>query len=552
MNRATLLKILPPAEGKEEMIVDKQTVRDIVKEVLNAHDKFAPMYDRIASQFEGPDCESKLFEFCKDNLRNDTEDEDLQTTTSPTVLLEKGHCDCKGYAGFIGGILDALNRGGGNYKWCSRFAEYEYNNETHYHVFIVVKEDGEEIWIDPVLQYLNARDPYPDKYFDRKKSTMTLVRMSGVNYAGSPAPGPGAGVGGHFSDPLAGYIGFTSPLAGGVSRPVPQLTPAGTALTAANVAAATAITATGGVGLLAFKESGQGLLLPSIPGYPPDLPQLQLSPAGRLCFYTWPLVLTNPVWLDFRNGDKPIAPPGFSTLDWDNTYLRIGTSEKITKDQFLQLRADFANGIDPFDFAMESTAPGHPSGYYKEGHPYHWIFANVQYYIDRYLKNPYGVNALISYGTNWCDQFKAAIYGGQNKFKTYLEGCNFLVQPEGHQGFWDKFYLAAPLIISAAAAIMTAGAATPALALAIANLAVKAGEANAAKTAAQTLVPQGAPVLNTSNLTTDIQTIQGGSATGAGTGISASAIMAWIQANPLPAAGIAGALLLIIYGLSKD
>jgi len=574
MNRETLLAILPASTGYEQTIVDEQTVRDIVKEVLDAHDVFAGDYDLICNEFSYRNYRATLkglFDFCKRNIRNDTEGEDLQTTRSPASLMERGHCDCKGYAGFIGGVLDALNRQGYNYKWCYRFAQYdEWTIEgkvIHYHVFIVAKLDGEEIWIDPVLDEFNQKEPVPDRFFDRKKSSMTLVRMSGIN---QPTGHQVTGAGAHFSmgcpagagqcNPLGGYA--TMGLINLVIAPSPstfaQLTPAGTALAATNLAAANAasVTTTGAQtaassGELVFKEARAGLLLPAIPGYPSDLPQLQLTPSGRLCFYNWPLTLTNAVWTDLST-HKSIAGP-FSTLDWTNTYLRIGTLDNVGQAAYNQLKADFTSGMDPFDFSYYNTSPGLAAGWYKLGRPEYWIFQNVQYYIDRYLKNPYGVNALISYGTNWCDQFKAAIMGGQTKLKTYLEGCNFLVQPVGTQGFWDKFYLAAPLIISAAAAIVTAGAATPALLLAISNVAIKAGEAQAALTAARTLTPQGTPIINAANVTTDVTTLQGGSAGAGSSTLSASGLLAWIEQNPLPAVGIGGALLLILYGLlNKD
>lgn len=196
MNRQTLLDILPPSYGLEKVIVKDQDVRDIVKEVLDAHDEFAPDYDLICEQFEGGNVLKRLFDFCKMNLRNDTEGEDLQTTRSPTVLLEKGHCDCKGYAGFIAGILDALNRARlSKWNWCYRFAEYKRDGKNNYHVFIVVQDsDGGEVWIDPVLPYFDCRCPVPDKYFDKKKSAMTLVRMSGIGYqrgGGQLTGGPG-------------------------------------------------------------------------------------------------------------------------------------------------------------------------------------------------------------------------------------------------------------------------------------------------------------------------------------------------------------------------
>jgi len=378
--------------------------------------------------------------------------------------------------------------------------------------------------------------------------------MSGINYQSGQMAGPaaysvGCPGGSCECSPLGGYAGIAGIFPTGFSKPA-ATTPAPTTTTTisptANATTATGAQAAVNAGELVFKEARAGLLLPSIPGYPPDLPQLQLTPSGRLSFYNWPFTLNNSMWEDLSNHQAINGT--FSTLDWPNTYLRIATMEKITQAQYNQLKSNFTNLADPFDFSYYNISPGLAAGWYKLGRPHYWIFLNVQYYIDRYLKNPYGVNALISYGTNWCDQFKAAIMGGQQKLTTYLDGCNFLVQPVGSKDFWDKFYLAAPLLISAAAAIVTAGAATPALLLAISNVAIKAGEAQAAANAARILIPQGTPIINATNVTTDVTGLQGGGTTG----ITASGLMAWIQANPLPAAGIGGALLLILYGLLNN
>jgi len=47
----------------------------------------------------------------------------------------------------------------------------------------------------------------------------------------------------------------------------------------------------------------------------------------------------------------------FSTLDWPNTYLRIATMEKITQAQYNQLKSNFTNLADPFDFSYYNISP---------------------------------------------------------------------------------------------------------------------------------------------------------------------------------------------------
>jgi hypothetical protein len=214
MDKKTLIAKLPPEKGKVKVIAKWQDLDDITAEVVRAHQVFAPDYDRICGDFAGPSIEKRLYDSCQKLFRYDIETEWNQNTKSPTVLLLDGHCDCKGYAGFIAGILDGLNRKGhGKYDWCYRFAEYDevktdaFTSEskvvTHYHVFVVVRRpDGGEIWIDPVLSQFNKRSPYPDRWIDKEVCTM-LTRLSGA--PGRPAGQPsGAGC---CAGPLTAYGG---------------------------------------------------------------------------------------------------------------------------------------------------------------------------------------------------------------------------------------------------------------------------------------------------------------------------------------------------------
>ena len=130
--------------------------------------------------------EEQLFDFCKKNLHYNVESEKDQTTRSPAGIIQLGKdpsygVDCKHYAGYIAGCLDAWNRKAGTqeYDWCYRFASYDQERAPG-HVFVVTKYDDGELWIDPVLGSLDKRYPDPT-YFSDKKPTGMLKRLSGVS-----------------------------------------------------------------------------------------------------------------------------------------------------------------------------------------------------------------------------------------------------------------------------------------------------------------------------------------------------------------------------------
>ncbi len=183
MEKNKLLAALPPFKNNSVLLHDDQSVNDIVNEVLQSHEIFKNDYDTIAESFYSPDiytiCQN-LFNFCKSNIYYKIETEKRQTSRSPSATLAMGNGDCKHYAGFIAGVLDAMNRQGEKIKWYYRFASYNYGDREPQHVFVVVKDGKKEIWIDPVLDTFNQRQPIPDYYFDEKPSTMALHRLSGI------------------------------------------------------------------------------------------------------------------------------------------------------------------------------------------------------------------------------------------------------------------------------------------------------------------------------------------------------------------------------------
>jgi hypothetical protein len=188
VTKQMILQALPPVKGTRLRLKDDQQVRDIMREVIAAHNYYAQDYRRIAGYFSGgtdSEVARRLFDFCKKNIRYEIEGNDMQTTRSPGAILAMGRGDCKHYASFIGGVLDAI----GGINWKYRFASYDLFNPVPGHVYVVVNDGGRELWVDPVLNNFDARNPVPVFVKDKKIHSMALERLSGVparNAVGAP------------------------------------------------------------------------------------------------------------------------------------------------------------------------------------------------------------------------------------------------------------------------------------------------------------------------------------------------------------------------------
>lgn len=184
MTKEQLLLRLPEYQGKKELLKREQSVSDIVREVLNAHEHFAADYDRIADLFTSYNSVSvlrNLFSFLKLNVPYSEESERAQIVKGPAAILETSSCDCKCYALFIAGVVDALRRLGYPYDWGFAFAGYKGGGIQH--VFVVVNINGKTYWVDPTLQNFDQRTPVPT-FLKIKRPKMALYRLSGVGYIG--------------------------------------------------------------------------------------------------------------------------------------------------------------------------------------------------------------------------------------------------------------------------------------------------------------------------------------------------------------------------------
>jgi hypothetical protein len=183
VSKKDVLKYLPPFKSANVLIKKNQHVNDIVNGVIETHDLYFKDYDNIVDFFDARDVEkiaANLFNFLKTNVPYKIESEHFQTLRSPAAILSLP-ADCKSYALFIGGVIDAINRMGGGIDFVYRFASYDAKSKIPEHVFIVLFPNTKnEIWVDPVLNYLDERkNPY--FYTDKKSNDMALYAVSGIN-----------------------------------------------------------------------------------------------------------------------------------------------------------------------------------------------------------------------------------------------------------------------------------------------------------------------------------------------------------------------------------
>jgi len=184
MKAANLLGILSPFGNSKSMIVENQTTKDIMHQIIETHKRYKSDYDKISDQFWKGSVKATckyLFDFLKTNVKYDVEPDYRQSVKSPAAILSTGRYanggnDCKHFSLFQAGIYDSLSRKGHKIDWCFRFANYKLFQTTPHHVFVVVKINGVEYWCDPVLNTWNQRKPYINK-IDRK---MALYSISGI------------------------------------------------------------------------------------------------------------------------------------------------------------------------------------------------------------------------------------------------------------------------------------------------------------------------------------------------------------------------------------
>lgn len=498
MNREALIKLLPPEKGEERVIRKRQGMGDIVQEVLDAHQDFAGDYDQICAKFAGQGVERRLYDFCRRQLAYKVE-KGKQSTRSPAVLMRMGSCDCKGYAGFINGVLDGLNRAGlGRYDWCYRFALYNEDPDASGHVFAVVKKpSGGEIWIDPVLDELNKRTPEPLEYIDETVTTMPLVRMSGV-LDPRPRTVPVSRRGAAIAGPLQGYgsarVGFA---------PNPQLTADQQGIPIMQAA---------------FNHWGSE--------YPGAAAWLASNPPYRFMLGGEQLILPPAV----QSGGQPVPPmPDGIYLQWDSNFM----GHPIPADMLNVNTKGNALTVWPLE-VMSAGGTGSQTN-------------NLLYNTNRYLGFLFLSaleNLIYSYssypwGNQWNDLSQQL-----NSSRNY---SNWLVYPKTGQKTWlGNLLQQASKVETAVAPVLetVANVAVPGSGALIA-----AGTSLAASaTGSNSNVPPGSQLVNT-YIPVSAQTVAAPGSSGVSLTDVGQSVSQFVQSNPVLSAGIAAGVALILYEL---
>jgi hypothetical protein len=186
MNSNEILGVLDPFNNNKKILVYNQSVPDITKAILSQHDAMRQQYDKIYHYFEGLDTidtAQNVFNYLKKNVKYVIEPDDKQTVKTPSAIIATGKTgsDCKNFALFSAGILDAYRRNEEKkIELAFRFASYEPFDKTPQHVFVVINPGTDnEIWVDPVLNFFNQKkNPY--FYKDKKIKNMALMALSGI------------------------------------------------------------------------------------------------------------------------------------------------------------------------------------------------------------------------------------------------------------------------------------------------------------------------------------------------------------------------------------
>lgn len=135
--------------------------KDIATKVMKVYSEQRHQVTDYARYMKGPtlyDTCRNIWQVVKENIRYQVDPKGNQWVRRPAQMWWSGVGDCKSYSVFIASCLDALGIAG-----CFRFASYDKNNPLPTHVYVVVKNNNQEIILDAVMPGFNQEKPYANK-----------------------------------------------------------------------------------------------------------------------------------------------------------------------------------------------------------------------------------------------------------------------------------------------------------------------------------------------------------------------------------------------------
>lgn len=171
---------------KKIKLATNQTVNDIqtgmVEMLQSEYSQFLPIPDILGLSNNWTIATRQIFDFLKQKCTYKIESDREQRIMTAKAILHycSAGIDCKNFAMFSAGTMLA---------WCQqhnkrltvsfRFAAYE--TQQIEHVFCVVSDGTKSIWIDPVLDYFNSREPDPYLWEDINLNNMALYKIGKVS-----------------------------------------------------------------------------------------------------------------------------------------------------------------------------------------------------------------------------------------------------------------------------------------------------------------------------------------------------------------------------------
>ena len=262
-----------------------------------------------------------------------------------------------------------------------------------------------------------------------------------------------------------------------------------------------------------YPDEQTGLLLPNIPGYPDWLPNLQLTPSGRLCFWNFPNIypktlVSNPANIGTKNylmngkiitGSNP-NPPVPADLGVNGSTNEYFWNSCVVRQTVAADLLPIWKPLSTIALSLNQTVYFHPGDY---------IMMNIQYYINRYLTTPYLL--FDPNGGKSSDKYpwplKMMDMQASGQLQKFLMNCNFLINLGGGTDFVDDVDKYAPIVGAAILALASAGAGTPALTAALGAMTAQVTKSTA--TQAQQNAQTAATNPNLAQIQADAGTLSG-------------------------------------------
>ena len=165
---------IPKASNKFFKVKNRYTTGDIVSEVLGCYQESNWQVKNFAPYLKGNgiyDTCLNIWAFLKKFVKYKVDPDNVQWVKEPSKVWADKECDCKSYSIFIASCLKNLGIDG-----VFRFVSFNKDPDPT-HVYIVVRNQGQDIIIDDVMPQFNKEAPYKNK---KDYSMKGLYRVSGI------------------------------------------------------------------------------------------------------------------------------------------------------------------------------------------------------------------------------------------------------------------------------------------------------------------------------------------------------------------------------------